>query len=50
MLRGGKGREGPATLQGGSGEKDGGFLFLGGRVLMRGMYRKPAGMGGGLGE
>lgn len=30
-----------------SGESDGGFLFLGGRVLMREMYRKSEGTGEG---
>lgn len=36
-----------AALQRGSEESDGGFLLLGGRDLMRGMYRESAGMRGG---
>lgn len=38
---------GPRSLyRRGSGESDGGFLFLGEGVLMRGMYRESAGMRG----
>lgn len=43
----GKTGERASELYGGeSGESDGGFLFLGERVLMRGMYRESAGMRG----
>lgn len=50
VLRGENGWEGLAALQGGSEESGGGFLFQGGRVLMRGMYRKSAGMRGDVKE